>query len=67
MYYFTIRFWDQTVMWPVGRVWKAVAGDNRRIAKSRVFRDAREIRIGVVHVEESKSLSVASSPFKIVH
>lgn len=66
--YFTIiTFWGQTVVRPVGRVWKPVAGDNGRKAKNRAFRDAGEIGIGAVHVEESKSFRVASSPFKIVH
>lgn len=54
-------------MRPVGRVWKPVAGDNGRITKSRVFREAREIRIGAVHIEESESFRVASSPLKMIH
>lgn len=51
----------------VGGVWKPVAGDNGRITKSRVFREAREIRIGAVHIEESESFRVASSPLKMIH
>lgn len=54
-------------MSPVGWVWKPIAGDNGCIAKSRVFRDAGEIGIRAVHVEQSESFRVTSSPFKVVH
>lgn len=54
-------------MGPEGWVWETIAFDDGGEVRNRVFRDARKVGVGAVYIEKSKSLSVASSPLKVVH